>query len=114
MRIFTRKSLQFDHPAGQEPAVVVSAGQFAVVPAWVEKSRMYQLASRDGSVELIESRRDEIEAEEGADGKSDKADKAAAAKAKKEAEAKAKAEAAEEAARLKAEEEARKMAADPE
>lgn len=59
MRIFSKKSFQFDHPAGSEPAVVVQALAFADVPDWVKQSQMYKLASVAGEVEIIENKADE-------------------------------------------------------
>ncbi|MFP3391010.1 hypothetical protein [Brevibacillus sp. SIMBA_040] len=58
MRIFSKKTLQFDDPNKQEPSVVVRAQDFATVPEWVLKSSMYQLASADGTVSIVETRAD--------------------------------------------------------
>ncbi|GIO06220.1 hypothetical protein J31TS6_22480 [Brevibacillus reuszeri] len=58
MRIFSKKTLQFDDPNKQEPPVVVRAQDFATVPEWVLKSSMYQLASADGTVSIVETRAD--------------------------------------------------------
>ncbi|WP_289141543.1 hypothetical protein [uncultured Brevibacillus sp.] len=58
MRIFSKKTLQFDDPNKQEPPVVVRAQDFATVPDWVVKSSMYQLASADGTVSIVETRAD--------------------------------------------------------
>ncbi|MGD8188565.1 hypothetical protein ACQCN2_01060 [Brevibacillus ginsengisoli] len=69
MRIFSKKSFQFDHPTGQEPAVVVLAGSFVDVPDWVSDSTMFKLASQDGDVDVIGNKKDEIAAETGSRGK---------------------------------------------
>lgn len=69
MRIFSKKALQFDDPAGQEPAVVVRSQDFATVPEWVVNSNMFKLASADGDVTVIESKKDELEAETGSKNK---------------------------------------------
>lgn len=58
MRIFSKKTLQFDDPNKQEPPVVVRAQDFATVPEWVVNSSMYQLASADGTVSIVETRAD--------------------------------------------------------
>lgn len=68
MRIFSKKAFQFDHPAGDQPAVVVQPQAFADVPDWVEDSTMFKLASGEDSVMVIGSRQDEIAAETGAKG----------------------------------------------
>ncbi|QDX92063.1 hypothetical protein EEL30_06580 [Brevibacillus laterosporus] len=81
MRIFSKKSFQFDHPAGQEPAVVVQSQSFADVPDWVSRSLMFKLASQNEDVTLVENKQDEKVAETGS-------------KAKKASEKKAEAEAA--------------------
>ena len=92
MRIFAKKALQFDHPASQEPAVVVRAQDFAEVPDWVKQSTMFKLASQSGDVTVTETKQAVKDAETGNKGKTaaDKA-KEAEEKALKEAEAKAKA-----------------------
>lgn len=63
MRIFSKKAFKFDHPAGQEPAVIVRSNDFATVPDWVAKSAMFQLASSVGEVSVIETKQDEKVAE---------------------------------------------------
>lgn len=65
MRIYSKKAFQFDHPAGQEPAVVVRSQDFAIVPDWVTHSTMFKLASASGDVTLIEDKKDEKAAEKG-------------------------------------------------
>lgn len=91
MRIYAKKSFQFDHPAGQEPAVVVQSQSFAIVPEWVADSVMFGLASHDEDVMVIESKHDELAAETGTRVKT-AAEKKAEEKARKEAEAAAKPE----------------------
>ncbi|WPS86470.1 hypothetical protein SMD22_18430 [Brevibacillus halotolerans] len=88
MRIFSKKSFQFDHPAGQEPAVVVQSQSFADVPNWVSKSLMFKLARQNEDVTVVENKKDEKTAETGGKPKKD-ADKKAEAKVLKEAEDKA-------------------------
>lgn len=63
MRIFSKRAFKFDHPAGQEPAVIVKSHSFADVPGWVAKSAMFQLASSAGEVSIIETKQDEKSAE---------------------------------------------------
>ncbi|MFC8686324.1 hypothetical protein [Brevibacillus porteri] len=63
MRIFSKRAFKFDHPAGQEPAVVVRSNDFATVPDWVAHSVMFQLASSVGEVSVIETKQDEKTAE---------------------------------------------------
>lgn len=63
MRIFSKKAFQFDHPAGQEPAVIVRSNDFATVPDWVVRSAMFKLASSAGEVSIIETKQDEKSAE---------------------------------------------------
>lgn len=93
MRVFSKKTYQFDHPAGTEPAVIVQMQSFADVPDWVSESTMYTLASATGDVEQIGSKQDEKATETGLKDRT---------KAEKQAETKAKAD---EEKRLKAEEE---------
>jgi hypothetical protein len=102
MRIFSKRSFQFDHPAGEQPAVVVRSQSFADVPDWVADSAMYKLALDDEDVMPIESRQDEVKAELGSPDKATRAKAREAAKAQKKAEAEAAAAAAEQ-ERLKAE-----------
>lgn len=63
MRIFSKRAFKFDHPAGQEPAVIVKSHSFADVPDWVAKSAMFHLASGVGEVSIIETKQDEKSAE---------------------------------------------------
>jgi len=63
MRIFSKKAFKFDHPAGQEPAVIVRANEFATVPDWVKHSAMFKLASEAEQVSIIETKQDEKVAE---------------------------------------------------
>lgn len=69
MRIFSKKSFQFDHPAGEEAPVIVQALSFADVPEWVADSTMFKLAKGEESVDVIESKADEVKAEKKADKK---------------------------------------------
>lgn len=55
MRIYTKKSFRFDHPAKQAEPVIVPALSFVDVPDWVMHARMFQLASQDGDVTVIEN-----------------------------------------------------------
>ncbi|USG65169.1 hypothetical protein NDK47_24100 [Brevibacillus ruminantium] len=63
MRIFSKKAFKFDHPAGQEPAVIVKSHSFADVPDWVTESAMFKLASSVGEVSVFETKQDEKAAE---------------------------------------------------
>lgn len=90
MLIFSNKALQFDHPAGQETAVVVRAKDFVEVPDWVKQSTMFKLASQSGDVTVTETKQAEKAAETGTKTKT-AAELKAEEKALKEAEAKAKA-----------------------
>lgn len=66
MRIYTTKSLKFDHPAGKGTAepVVTRARSFATVPDWVEDSNMFKLASREqDTLTVVRNKTDELEAE---------------------------------------------------
>jgi hypothetical protein len=65
MKIFSKKTFQFDHPAGEQPAVVVQHQDFAVVPDWVYDSIMFKDALADGDITVIESKQDELAAETG-------------------------------------------------
>jgi hypothetical protein len=65
MRIFSKKSLRFHHPKDREQAAFVQSQSFADVPDWVADSTMFQLASQDETVTVIESKKDEIAAETG-------------------------------------------------
>lgn len=59
MRIFVKRSMQFDCPAGQNEPVTVMHQSFADVPNWVAESAMFKLASQDKSVTVIENPYDE-------------------------------------------------------
>lgn len=63
MRIFSKKSFQFHHPADQEASVNVQALSFTDVPDWVSDSTMYRLALSEGSIDVVETKADEIKAE---------------------------------------------------
>ena len=65
MRIFAKKAFRFDHPDGRNAAepVYAQALSFHDVPDWVEKSRMFQLATLDGDVTVVETKAQEIAAE---------------------------------------------------
>ncbi|GED71180.1 hypothetical protein BRE01_48820 [Brevibacillus reuszeri] len=90
MLIMSKKSFQFDHPAGQEPVVVVRAHEFVEVPEWVKQSSMFKLASQAGDVTVTETKQAVKDAETGNKTKS-AAQLKAEEKALKEAEEKAKA-----------------------
>lgn len=72
MRIFSKKTFQFDHPAGTETAVIAQMQNFADVPDWVADSTMFKLAQADGDVEVINSTQDEKAAESSSDDKTPK------------------------------------------
>lgn len=76
MKIFSKKSFQFDHQSGEVAPVVVQHNDFAIVPDWVEESAMFKLALADGDVSIIETKADESATEKG-----DKEAKSVAAKA---------------------------------
>lgn len=59
MRIFSKRAFKFDHPAGQEPAVIVRSNDFATVPDWVEHSAMFKMASASGEVSVFETKQEE-------------------------------------------------------
>lgn len=63
MRIYSKKSLQFDHPTNAEKPIVVQKDSFADVPDWVQHSTMFQLATSEDSVLVIYSKQDEVVAE---------------------------------------------------
>lgn len=64
MRILSKHTLRFDDPNGQEPSVTVRAHDlFTDVPNWVQNSTMFKLANSDGTLEVIESRQQESQAE---------------------------------------------------
>lgn len=57
MRVFSKLTLRFDDPDKQEPSVTVKALDVAAtLPDWVTKSTMFQLATKDGTLEVIESK----------------------------------------------------------
>lgn len=64
MRILSKQTLRFDDPNGEQPSVTVKARDlFTEVPDWVVNSDMFQLANRDGTVEVIENKSQESKAE---------------------------------------------------
>lgn len=67
MRIFAKKSFQFDHPAGAAPAVVVPYKSFADVPDWVAESTMFKLALQDEDILVTNNKKEEKIAELSAD-----------------------------------------------
>lgn len=73
MRIFSNISLQFDHPQQAAEPVVVQHQSFVDVPDWVAESTMFKLALADGSITVIESKQDEVQAQYG--GGKDKSEK---------------------------------------
>ncbi|WNF07261.1 hypothetical protein [Brevibacillus borstelensis] len=77
MRIFSKKAFKFDHPAGQESAVIVRSNDFATVPDWVKDSAMFKLASTVGDVSIIETKQDEKAAESDAENKAQRGRKKA-------------------------------------
>jgi hypothetical protein len=72
MRLFSKASLQFNHPKDNSIKAVVRAGQFSTVPDWVVDSAMFKLASADETITVIESAAQEVAAEKSA-GRSRKA-----------------------------------------
>jgi hypothetical protein len=83
MRIFSKLSLQFDDPAGEQPAVLVKHQSFAVVPDWVADSTMFKLASAEGNIEILDGRQDVKAAELGDDSEAAKLTAEALAEAEK-------------------------------
>jgi hypothetical protein len=65
MRIFSKKHLRFHHPKDSEETVSIQSQSFGDVPDWVADSSMFKLASKDETVTVIESKKDELEAETG-------------------------------------------------
>lgn len=64
MRVYSKATLRFDDPDGQEPSVKVRARDVgATLPDWVTKSKMFQLATKDGTLEVIQSNQDAAAAE---------------------------------------------------
>ena len=61
MRIFTKKSFQFEEK--NMPAIITKAMTFQEVPAWVETTLLFQLALKDGSVQVIADRKQQKELE---------------------------------------------------
>ena len=56
MKIYTKRSFGFAPPAGSdEKSVVTRAMEFAVVPDWVAKTRLFALAVADGNLTVIEN-----------------------------------------------------------
>lgn len=64
MRIYAQKAFRFHHPTNAEPAVMVSPNTFADVPDWVEHSRMFELATRAGALQVTSSPAQERAAEQ--------------------------------------------------
>ncbi|MGO4496415.1 hypothetical protein AB4114_11015 [Paenibacillus sp. 2RAB27] len=95
MKIYSKATLQFDHPTQAEAPVIVRHESFGAVPDWVKESKMFKLALSDETITVIESKEDEIKAEHGNTEDDEKAAAKAAAKAAKEAEKKVAAEKAE-------------------
>lgn len=51
MRLFSTKALRFD--AQGMDSVYIQARSFATVPDWVESTRLYELALKDGTIEVV-------------------------------------------------------------
>lgn len=66
MRVFAKKSFQFDHPTDENQKVTVQALDFANVPDWVVDSTMFKLASAEGSVDVVDGKTQEAVAEKAA------------------------------------------------
>lgn len=86
MRIFSKKTFQFNHPVDHQIHVTVQALAFEDVPDWVPDSMMYKLAEQDDDIMVINTPQDEIAAEIGSPDIS-KRQKAAEAKAQKQLDA---------------------------
>lgn len=65
MRIFTKKSFRFDHPAGSNAGgpVITQALSFHDVPEWVKESGMFKLAYSAGEIDLPEGAKQEDKVE---------------------------------------------------
>ncbi len=66
MRIFARQALRFDHPQKAEAPVFVRALDFSDVPDWVAESMMFKWAEEEGTVMRVDSKADEMKAENAA------------------------------------------------
>ena len=62
MRVFTKKAFKFVRTPGGE-FVTTKALNFADLPDWVVNDPMFGWAKSEGSIEVIESRSDELKAE---------------------------------------------------
>jgi hypothetical protein len=60
MRIFAKKAFRF---RGGDKAVTVAALSFADVPEWIKKDPLFALAVKEGSIEIINGKADERNAE---------------------------------------------------
>jgi hypothetical protein len=63
-RIFTRKAFKFVNQESGE-SVTTAPLSFADVPDWATKDRMFGWGVNDEDIEIIESRQDESDAENG-------------------------------------------------
>ena len=62
MRVFTKKAFKFVQTPGGE-FVTTKALSFTDLPDWVVKDPLFSWAKAEGSIEVIESRSDELKAE---------------------------------------------------
>ena len=61
MRIFTKKAFQFEKQ--NTKSVITKAMDFQDVPDWVKNTLLFQLALKDGSVQIIENTKQQKEFE---------------------------------------------------
>ena len=65
MRIFSKKAYKFE--VADQKAVCVQAQGFADVPDWVKNTKLFQLAKKEGSIQVIETKEKQKEVENGGD-----------------------------------------------
>lgn len=67
MRIFSKRAFRFDHPAGAPDVqpLYVRDQEFTDVPDWVADTETFKLAHKHELITVIESKKDEKEAEKG-------------------------------------------------
>jgi hypothetical protein len=61
MRIFARKTFEFENTDGEK--VTVKMASFATVPDWAEKTPIFALALKDESIVVITNKEDEKKVE---------------------------------------------------
>ena len=65
MRIHSAKTFLFQHPKKTEESVEIKNSEMKSLPDWVEDTMLFKLAMKDKDITIIESREQQISADNG-------------------------------------------------